>query len=61
MDDVYCPVCRLVVERRGCGVHDGPLHCPRCLARREELVAMLQLDMLPPASSEQTEPARPGG
>ena len=47
MDDVYCPICRLVVERRGSGCSTAPRHCPRCLARGSRLVTMLELDRLP--------------
>jgi len=47
MDDVYCPVCRLVLERRGCGGQAAPAHCPRCSAHRRTQVAMLALDQLP--------------
>jgi hypothetical protein len=59
MDDVYCPVCRLIVERRRCEDPGAPLKCPRCLARADELVTMLPLDMRPP-DTEQPAPARSG-
>ncbi|MGD1050231.1 MAG: RNHCP domain-containing protein [Solirubrobacteraceae bacterium] len=46
MDDVYCPVCKLVISRRGAG-QQAPRHCPRCIARSHRLVALLALDQLP--------------
>jgi hypothetical protein len=47
IDDVYCPVCRLVFQRRGVG-QVAPSHCPRCAARRRRRVPLLALDQLPP-------------
>jgi len=58
MDDVYCPVCRLVLERRGCGGRLVPAHCPRCSARRGTLVAMLALDQVA-AEERSAAPAAP--
>ena len=51
MDDVYCPICRLVLERRGVG-RLAPQHCPRCVARSRRLVTLLPLDRLPEAAPE---------
>jgi hypothetical protein len=63
MDDVYCPICRLVLERRGCGAQSAPEHCPRCSARRGTLVALLRLDELPtePSAATQRPEPRVGG
>jgi hypothetical protein len=58
MDDVYCPVCRLVLERRGGGGQLPPPQCPRCSVRRGTLVAMLALDQLP-LEEPVAHPARP--
>lgn len=46
MDDLYCPTCRLVLYRRGVG-QVAPAHCPRCVALRRRLVALLPLDVAP--------------
>jgi hypothetical protein len=59
MDDLYCPVCRLVLERRRCEDTSAPRNCPRCLARAQEPVTMLPLDMRPP-EAEQQAPAHSG-
>jgi hypothetical protein len=44
MDDLYCPACRLVLYRRRVG-QVAPAHCPRCVALRRRLVALLPLDV----------------
>jgi hypothetical protein len=46
MDDLYCPSCRLVLYRRRIG-QVAPAHCPRCVALRRRLVALLPLDVAP--------------
>jgi hypothetical protein len=50
MDDVYCPVCRLVMSRRGTG-RSTPRHCPRCIARAHRIVTLLALDEVPPRAA----------
>jgi hypothetical protein len=50
MDDVYCPVCMLVLQRRGSGQFT-PRHCPRCLARARRLVELLALDQFDAAAN----------
>ena len=48
MDDLYCPVCRLVLYQRGLG-QIAPRHCPRCVTRSRRLVILLALATLVPA------------
>lgn len=49
MDDLYCPVCKLVLYRRAAG-QLSPRHCPRCVARGRRLVTLIALDQLPAAA-----------